>query len=75
VGGGVGFVLAILTAVIVSRFTTPKPDKELVGLVRGLTDTDAALDGPKATGLRSPVVLGVAVLVLVVLCYLLLIIF
>jgi SSS family solute:Na+ symporter len=36
-GGGVGFVLAIIVAIIVSSATTPKPESELVGLVRSVT--------------------------------------
>jgi SSS family solute:Na+ symporter len=73
-GGGVGFVLAVLTAVIVSYRTEPKPESELVGLVRGLTEGADTL--PRDPGwYRSPVVLAVFVLALAVAGYILFIVF
>jgi SSS family solute:Na+ symporter len=59
-GGGVGFALAILTAVIVSSRTAPKPEKELVGLVRGLTEGSDVLPADKEW-YRSPKVLAAVV--------------
>jgi solute:Na+ symporter, SSS family len=59
-GGGIGFVLAILTGVIVSMRTAPKPEKELVGLVRGLTEgSDVLPRDPE--WYRSPVLLAVVI--------------
>ena len=59
-GGGVGFALAILVAVIVSSRTAPKPEQELVGLVRGLTDGSDVLPADPQW-YRNPKVLAVAV--------------
>ncbi len=68
VGGTVGFVLALIVSVVVSFATKPKPEHELAGLVRGLTEGSGRL--PRDPGvLKNPYVLGIGVLVLVVILY------
>ncbi len=67
VGGTVGFVLAIVVAVIVSYRTTPKPESELRGLVRGLTlEGETAALPRDREWYRSPVLLTVVVVVITV---------
>ena len=57
-------MLAIVVAVIVSYRTTPKPESELVGLVRSLTPHEAL---PRDRGvLKSPIVLTVISVVIIV---------
>ena len=64
VGGTVGFVLAIVVAVIVSYRTEPKPESELVGLVRSLTPAGALARDRE--WYRSPVLLTTLALVITV---------
>ncbi|MFB9905914.1 sodium:solute symporter family protein [Allokutzneria oryzae] len=67
VGAGAAFVVDILVSVLVSLVTTPKPEKELVGLVYSLTpkaDRSHSVTGEDAGWYRSPTTLGVGVLVL-----------
>ena len=63
-GGGVAFVLALIVGTIVSYRTRPKPDKELVGLVRSLTPRKDRTAPREPGWYRSPNVLGVGVLAL-----------
>ena len=67
-GGGTGFVLAMIVAVIVSAKTKPKPEKELVGLVRSLTPKADTAVAVKAW-YQSPVVLAGVSLALTVAFY------
>ena len=63
----VAFVVDIVASVIVTMFTTPKPEAELTGLVWSLTPRDGlrrAEVGADAAWYRKPVLLGVVVLVL-----------
>lgn len=62
VGGRVGFALALIAAAVVSRFTTAKPEAELVGLVRSVTPAAMIAVEREPGWYRSPVVLSVAVL-------------
>jgi SSS family solute:Na+ symporter len=59
-GSGVAFVVATVLAVAVSRFTQPKPEDELQGLVRGIgaTDLNAGELVGDSTWYRNPVLLG-----------------
>ncbi|MFC7545780.1 sodium:solute symporter family protein [Plantactinospora sp. GCM10030261] len=70
-GAGIAFVLVLIVAVIVTPLTTPKPDSELRGLVRGLGGVD--LHGDTLVGdrvwWRSPVLLGTIAVVLSLLFY------
>lgn len=71
-GAGVAFAVDAIVSVAVTLATTPKPERELAGLVYGLTDAtvkDDALRGDK-TWYRSPVLLGAGALVLGALFYL-----
>ncbi|MFC4107061.1 sodium:solute symporter family protein [Micromonospora zhanjiangensis] len=71
-GAGIAFVLVAIVAAILTPLTTPKPDKELRGLVSGLGGVD--LKGDVLVGdtawYRSPVLLGVIAVALAVLFYL-----
>ncbi|WP_087117079.1 sodium:solute symporter family protein [Corynebacterium urinipleomorphum] len=49
VAASLAFVVDILVSVIVSLFTTPKPDEELVGFVRSVTPKDQLVDAAEAT--------------------------
>jgi len=74
IGAGAAFVVGVGVGVVVSMFTAPKPEAELVGLVWSLTPKESR--GHDATGenagwYRSPVTLGIIVLVLTALLYLL----
>jgi SSS family solute:Na+ symporter len=67
------FVVDAVVTVVVSLFTRPKPDRELHGLVWGLTETgdDTAEEDPaERVWWRRPVVLGAIALTLTVLLYL-----
>jgi SSS family solute:Na+ symporter len=59
-GAGIAFVLVAIVSVVVTMFTTPKPESELRGLVYGIGKTD--LSGDAIAGdtawYRSPVLLG-----------------
>jgi solute:Na+ symporter, SSS family len=73
-GGGVALVVALVVGIVVSLFSKPKSDKELVGLVTGVVDaTEAATaEGVSATGevwYRNVWVLGIGALVLAAACY------
>ncbi|MEW9527755.1 sodium:solute symporter family protein [Microbispora sp. NPDC049125] len=71
-GAGIAFVVNAIVSVVVTRFTAPKPESELRGLVYGLTDAsiqDDAMSGD-AAWYRSPVVLGVGAVVLAAAFYL-----
>jgi solute:Na+ symporter, SSS family len=70
-GGGVGFVLATITAVIVSYRTTPKTDAELEGLARGATSKEQRAVPRDPGWFRNPAILGGGVLVLATGCYIL----
>ena len=71
-GAGIAFVLVAIVAVIVTLFTTPKPESELRGLVFGVGKTD--LVGDAVAGdtawYRSPVLLGVVAVAIAGLLYL-----
>ncbi|MBV9921560.1 MAG: sodium:solute symporter family protein [Pseudonocardia sp.] len=72
VGASAAFVVGVIVAVVVSMATQPKPDAELVGLTWSLTskeDRSHGTDGPEAGWIKSPVVLGIGVLVLTVILY------
>ncbi len=72
-GAGAAFVTAVVVAALVSRFTAPKRDDELRGLVYGLSGTTAHGTTVVTTTVvwwRNPVVLGSIALVLSVLLYL-----
>jgi solute:Na+ symporter, SSS family len=72
VGASAAFVVGVLVAIIVSSVTQPKPDAELVGLTWALTPrgthTEEASAGD-AGWYRSPMVLGMGVLVLTIILY------
>ncbi len=59
-GAGIAFVLVAIVAVIVTLFTTPKPESELRGLVYGVGKTDLVGDAiaGDAAWYRSPLLLG-----------------
>ena len=74
VGASAAFVVGIAVGVVVTLFTRPKPDAELVGLVWQLTpkaDRSHATTGDDAGWYRSPALLGGIVLVLTAALYLL----
>ncbi|NUT94519.1 MAG: sodium:solute symporter family protein [Saccharothrix sp.] len=67
VGAGAAFVVDIVVSVAVTMATRPVPEKQLVGLVWSLTpkeDRRHSATGEDAGWYRSPVLLGVGVLVL-----------
>ncbi|MFI9817386.1 sodium:solute symporter family protein [Saccharothrix variisporea] len=69
VGAGAAFVVDIVVSVAVTMATRPVPEKQLVGLVWSLTpkeDRRHSATGEDAGWYRSPVLLGVGVLVLTV---------
>jgi SSS family solute:Na+ symporter len=73
-GGGAALVVAIIVGVVVSLFSNPKRDEELVGLVRGLVDQDALAEAGAAgtagvAWYRNVWVLGIGALVLAAACY------
>ncbi|MCW2898157.1 MAG: Na+/galactose cotransporter [Streptosporangiaceae bacterium] len=71
-GAGIAFAVDVVVSVVVTFLTTPKPEAELAGLVRGIKSADLVDDsiaGDKAW-YRSPVLLGVGALVLCVVLYL-----
>jgi SSS family solute:Na+ symporter len=64
----IAFAADAVVTVVVSLFTTPKPDEELRGLVWGLTRHDADQDIEDASDKvwwRSPILLGAGALILV----------
>jgi len=68
VAAGLAFVVDILVSVVVTSFTTPKPDEELVGFVKSVTPK-AMLEDPKEKELpwyRRTVPLGTLCLGLVI---------
>jgi SSS family solute:Na+ symporter len=71
-GAGAAFVVAVLVAIVVSRFTPPKPEDELRGLVYGLagdaTSAETIVAGDKVWW-RNPVLLGAVAVILAVLLY------
>jgi len=72
IGASAAFVVGCAVAVVVSMFTAPKPDAELVGLTWSLTDKDARAGvepGERSTWWQSPNILGAIVLALVVVLY------
>ncbi|MGE3286087.1 MAG: sodium:solute symporter family protein [Pseudonocardia sp.] len=74
VGASAAFIVGVGVGVLVTLFTQPKPDAELVGLVWELTPKDArthSTTGDDAGWYRSPNLLGAGVLILVVVLYLL----
>lgn len=68
VAASLAFVVDILVSVIVSLFTTPKPDEELVGFVRSVTPKEQLVDAAEATlpWYQRTVPLGIIAGVLVV---------
>ena len=68
VAASLAFTVDILVSVIVSLFTTPKPDEELVGFVRSVTPKDQLVDASEATlpWYQRTIPLGVIALVLVI---------
>jgi SSS family solute:Na+ symporter len=65
-GAGIAFVLVVVTSVIVTMFTEPKPESELKGLVYGVGKFDfkAGTVAADRVWYRSPVLLGVIALAL-----------
>lgn len=65
---GIAFVMDILVSVIVTSFTQPKPDAELVGFVKSVTPKDHFQDDSEENQpwYRRTVPLGIVCLVLVV---------
>ncbi len=70
-GSGVAFVVGVAVAVVVTSMTTPKPDDELQGLVRGVgaTDLSAGELVGDSTWYRNPVLLGMVALALAIVLY------
>ncbi|MBW4716483.1 sodium:solute symporter family protein [Saccharothrix obliqua] len=67
VGAGVAFAVDIVVSVAVTTVTRPVPEERLVGLVYSLTPRETrkhSATGENAGWYRSPVVLGIGVLVL-----------
>jgi SSS family solute:Na+ symporter len=72
IGASAAFIVGCAVAVVVSMFTAPKPDAELVGLTWSLTDKDARAGtepGAHVSWWESPNILGAIVLALVVVLY------
>ena len=72
IGASAAFIVGCAVAVVVSMFTAPKPDAELVGLTWSLTDKDARAGtepGAHVSWWESPNILGGIVLALVVVLY------
>ncbi len=71
-GAIAAFVVGVAVAVVVSQFTTPKPDAELVGLVWSLTPKESrshGTSGEDSGWYRSPGLLGAMVLILTAALY------
>ncbi|WFF06785.1 sodium:solute symporter family protein [Micromonospora sp. WMMD1076] len=70
-GAGLAFATVAVVAAIVTPLTRPKTDRELTGLVYGLSDTTLADDSlaGDAAWYRSPVLLGIVAVVLAALFY------
>jgi SSS family solute:Na+ symporter len=72
IGAAAAFVVGVGVGVVVSLFTTPKPDAELAGLVWSLTPKEARsheTTGENAGWYRSPTTLGGLVIALTVVLY------
>ncbi|MBV9313715.1 MAG: sodium:solute symporter family protein [Pseudonocardia sp.] len=72
VGASAAFVVGVGVAIAVSLVTTPKPDRELVGLVWSLTPKSSRehpIERDDAGWYRSPSLLGAGVLVITVILY------
>ncbi|MFC4948977.1 sodium:solute symporter family protein [Pseudonocardia sp. GCM10023141] len=72
IGASAAFVVGIAVAIVVSTFTQPKPDAELVGLVWSLTPKSSrehSTTGEDAGWYRQPVTLGAIVIALTVALY------
>jgi SSS family solute:Na+ symporter len=71
-GAGTAFVVAVVTAIVVTLFTPAKPEEDLRGLVYGLagssTSGEVIIAGEKVWW-RNPVLLGTIAVVLAVLLY------
>jgi SSS family solute:Na+ symporter len=66
-GAGTAFVVAVVVAVVVTRFTPPKPDEELRGLVYGMggpTASGEVIMSAEKVWWRNPVLLGLIAVVL-----------
>jgi solute:Na+ symporter, SSS family len=70
-GSGVAFVVGVTVALVVTMMTTPKPDDDLQGLVRGVgaTDLSAGELVGDSTWYRNPVLLGMVALALAIVLY------
>lgn len=74
VGASAAFVVGVVVAVAVSLVSTPRPAAELTGLVWSLTSKEERThetDGEDSGWYRSPVTLGIGVLVLTAILYIL----
>jgi SSS family solute:Na+ symporter len=72
IGASAAFVVGCAVAAVVSMFTAPKPDADLVGLTWALTDTEARKGADRAEGnawWQSPGILGTIVIILVIVLY------
>lgn len=71
VGASLAFVVCLIVGYAVSMFTEPKPDEELTGLVWSLTPRPKSADlALEDTGwYRSPIVLGMGVLIITIVLY------
>jgi solute:Na+ symporter, SSS family len=66
-GAIIGFSAGLIAMLIATRFMTPKPIAELKGLVFGMAEHEVEM--PHVPWFRSPVVIGMAALVLCALLY------
>jgi SSS family solute:Na+ symporter len=69
VGASAAFVVGIAVAIPVSLATRPKTNAELAGLTWSLTPREGAGTGEDAGWYKSPVVLGIGVLIITVILY------
>jgi solute:Na+ symporter, SSS family len=69
VGASAAFVVGIAVAIPVSLATRPKPNSELIGLTWSLTPREGAATGEDAGWYKSPIVLGIGVIVITIILY------